>query len=63
MSVPAPALFAIVVLLGWPAAQIAAILIWGRSLSKIAREYTTKIWGGGKNSSDSAQRDGRFRRS
>ncbi len=53
MSVPAPALFAIIVLLGWPAAQIAAILIWGQSLSKIAREYAVRFWDGdGTNSSD-----------
>jgi hypothetical protein len=38
MSIPAPAIFAILLLLGWPAAQLAAVVLSGRSLTKLAWE-------------------------
>jgi len=44
MNMPAPALFAIVVLLAWPAAQLAAMLLWKRSLSRMTQEAVLALW-------------------
>jgi hypothetical protein len=44
MNIPAPALFAMVVLLAWPAAQLVAVLLWRRSLSKMTQEAVLTLW-------------------
>jgi biotin transporter BioY len=50
MNIPAPALFAIVVLLAWPVAQIVAIKILGRSITRVVRDsvpreaWRERVW-------------------
>jgi hypothetical protein len=44
MSIPAPAILAITVLLGWPLVQIVTILVWGKSLSRTLQAVALRSW-------------------